>query len=156
MQYLGNMNTSTNVMNTKYFKTLKIFCQIDTRKIFLLNSSPVPHFSLPSELRTTNLEIWCCVSSKLSSLLISFACVSSVLLSIKLGPTDVSSVIIWLLTGFELDKHLVESFNCLQVPGCWLWASHEPNPIFPVPNIQRRCDICMIIIWPEYNGPAAQ
>lgn len=52
-KYSEDMNSS-NVINTKYFKTLKIFCQIDTTKIFLLNSSPVPHFSLPTKLRTTN------------------------------------------------------------------------------------------------------
>jgi len=52
---------SREMIITEYFKTLKIFCQIDTRKIFLLSSSPVPHFSLPTKLRTTNLGIRRCV-----------------------------------------------------------------------------------------------
>ena len=56
VKYSRDMN-SGYVIITEYFKTLKIFCQIDTRKIFLLSSSPVPHFSLPTKIRTTNLGI---------------------------------------------------------------------------------------------------
>ena len=76
VKYSRDMN-SGYVIITEYFKTLKIFCQIDTRKIFLLSSSPVPHFSLPTKIRTTNQGDSSCVhNSDLSDIRVYTNCFS--------------------------------------------------------------------------------